>query len=150
MPDGKAPWPNSFRPDPGNFADMLVSLAAALGTAGPALVGTATTSVYLPVPRSRTLFVCAANMTGAVAYAGGSTVTATLIKKSGGTDYPLTAAYDLKSAISGDAQVNVAITGSDAACTLAPGDTLRWDVAAATTITTTGDLRAVVECAVVK
>lgn len=124
---------------------MFQSIATSLGSSGPTLVGTATTNVYVGIPRSKTFFVAGANLTGAVAFAGGSTITATLFKNS----TALTAAADLKAATSGN-NVDVPITAADADRVVVPGDTLYWAIAAATTITTTGDLRGVVELSLMK
>lgn len=145
MPSGKAFWPKNYNPVPGGFGAMFQTLAVALGTAGPALVGTATTNIYVPIPRSKTFFIAAANMTGAVAFAGGSTVTGQLFKNA----TALTAAYDLKTATSGN-NVDIPITATDEEATVAPGDVVYWAVAAATTITTTGDLRACIEASIMK
>ena len=61
----------------------------------------------------------------------------------------LTAAFDLKTATSGD-NVDVAITAADADRVVSPGDTLRWAVVASDTITAAGDRRAVVELSLMK
>jgi hypothetical protein len=142
---GKAPWPFNWNPEPDEFGTMFQSIATALAFAGPALVGTATTDVYIGIPRSKKFFVAGANMTGAVAFAGGSTITATLYKNS----TALTGAYDVKAATSGN-NVDVPITAADVDRVVSPGDTLFWRVIAATTITTEGDLRGVVELSLMK
>lgn len=143
---GIAPWPFNWNPQPNEFAALFNSLAISLANGGPALVGTATTSIYIGIPRSKTFYVAGANLTGAIAAVGSSTITAQLIKKTAaGTDKALTAAYDLKTAISTHANVDVPITANDIDRTVNVGDTLRWDVGAAGTISTSPDLVAVVE-----
>lgn len=150
MPTGGiAPWPNSWRPQPNEFGAMFQTLSTALAYAGPALVGTATTNIYVGIPRSKTFAVCGANMTGAVAAAGSGAITAQLFKLSGGVATALTAAYDLTAATSGN-DVDVPVTATNVNCTLAPGDALYWAVAAVGTITTSPDLRAVVEIALIQ
>jgi hypothetical protein len=142
---GKAPWPFNWNPQPDEFGTLFQSISTALGTAGPALVGTATTNVYVGIPRSKTFFIAGANLTGAVAFAGGSTITAQLFKNS----TALTAAADLKAATSGN-NIDLAITASDQDRVVAPGDTVYFAIAAATTITTTGDIRGVLELSLMK
>lgn len=142
---GQAPWPFNWNPTPGEFGAQFEAISTALGFAGPSLVGTATTNVYVGIPRSKTGYVAGANLVAAVAFAGGSTVTAQLFKNS----TALTAAYDLKTATSGS-NVDIPITAADADRVVVPGDVLYWAVAAATTITTTGDARAVVELSLMK
>lgn len=142
---GQAPWPYNWNPQPNEFATLFNSLSTALATAGPALVGTATTNIYVGIPRSKTFYVAGANMTGAVAAAGSAAISCILYKNS----TALTAAYDLKAATSGN-NVDVPITASDPDRVVAPGDTLYWAVAAAGTISTSPDLRAVVEASLMK
>lgn len=142
---GQAPWPYNWNPTPNEFGTMFQSLAIALSTAGPVPVGTATTSVYVPIPRSKTFYVSGANLTGAVAGAGGGTYTAQLFKNS----TALTAAYDLTTATTGDC-VDVPITAADADRVVKPGDVVLWKVAATDTITTATDRRAVVEISLMK
>lgn len=142
---GQAPWPYNWNPVPNEFGTMFQSLSTALATAGPALVGTATTNIYVGIPRSKTFYVAGANRTGAVAGAGSGTQTAQLFKNS----TALTAAYDLKTATSGDT-IDIPITASDADRVVSPGDTLYWAVAATGTITTASDARAVVEISLMK
>lgn len=151
MPNGEARWPKVWRPLPGEFGAMFNTLSTALNTAGPVLVGTATTNVYVAVPADKTFYVASASMQGANVFTGGSTVTATLTKKSGSTATALTGAYDLTAAVSTAGYANVPITASDEDATLAPGDTLYWSVAIATTFgPTTADLRGVVEISLIK
>lgn len=142
---GQAPWPKNWNPQPNNFGTMMQSISTALATAGPSLVGTASTNIYVGIPRSRTFYIAGANMTGAVAAAGSGAITAQLFKNS----TALTAAYDLTAATSGN-NVDVPLTGTDEERTVSPGDTVYWKVAAAGTITTSPDLRAVVELSLMK
>lgn len=151
MPSGEARWPNVYRPLPGEFGAMFNTIAAALNASGPALVGTATTNVYVGVPADKTIFVAGASMQGQTVFTGSSTVTATLVKKSGSTATALTGAYDLTGAVSAAGYADVPITASTQDATLSPGDTLYWAVAAAGTFgPTTADLRGVVEIAIIK
>jgi hypothetical protein len=151
MPNGLAPWPHTWDPTPGNFGAIFNTLSAALGFSGPTLVGTATTNVFVGIPATKTAFVAGASMQGGIAFAGSGAITATLFKNSAGVATALTAAYDLTASISGaNSNVDVPITATNVNATLAPGDTLYWAVAAAGTITTTGDLRGVVELALRK
>lgn len=142
---GLGAWPYNWRPQPNDFGCIFQSLSTALGFAGPALVGTATTNIYVGIPRSRTFYVSGANMTGAVAAAGSGAITAQLFKNS----TALTAAYDLTAATTGN-NVDVPITAADADRRVSPGDVLYWAVAAAGTITTTPDLKAVVEASLIQ
>lgn len=141
---GLGPWPYNWRPQPNDFGCIFQSLSTALATAGPALVGTATTNIYVGIPRSRTFYVSGANRTGAIAGAGSGTQTAQLFKNS----TALTAAYDLKTATTGDT-VDIPITADDKDRVVVPGDTLYWAVAASGTITTASDARAVVEISLI-
>lgn len=143
---GQAPWPYNWVPQPNEFATLFNTIATALATAGPTLVGTATTNIYVGIPRSKTFYVAGANMTGAIAAAGSGAITAQLMKNA---STALTAAYDLTAATSGN-NVDVPITAADPDRVLVPGDVLWWKVAAAGTITTSPDLRAVVELSLMK
>ena len=61
------PFPRNFRPTPGNFAAQFQTLSAAIGTGGRALTGTATTTLFVSVPRGRTFCVYNASMQGPTA-----------------------------------------------------------------------------------
>lgn len=130
-----APWPQSFRPNPGEFAALFQTLSVSLENSGPTLVGTNTTNVFVPVPY-KTVSVIGASITGAN-YTNTTTVTVTLNKKSGSTVTALTAAFDLTAAgatpVNTAGTVEVPLTGSVADCTLAPGDVLYWTFIAALT-----------------
>jgi hypothetical protein len=130
-----APWPSSFRPNPGEFAVMFQTLSVSLEGSGPTLVGTNTTNVFVPVPY-KNLNVLGASMTGAN-YTNTTTCTATLNKKSGSTVTALTAAFDLTAAgatpVNTAGTVEIPLTGSVQDCTLAPGDVLYWTFIAAAT-----------------
>jgi hypothetical protein len=147
-------WPRNFRPLPNTFGALFNTLARAIGDAGgAALTGTATTTLWLPIPAARVFSVESAGMIGNVPAAGGSTVTAQLIKQSGATATTLTAATSIKSDVITGTNVNAfdwPITGSDSQRTLngPNGDTLRWEVVAATTVTTQPQLVAVAEIAI--
>lgn len=143
---GLGAWPNNWRPQPNDFGCIFQSLSTALATAGPALVGTATTNIYVGIPRSRTFYVSGANITGGVAAAGSGAITMILYKNS----TALTAAYDLTTAMTSGKCLDIPITStSDAERTVSPGDVLYWAVAAAGTITTSPDGRAVVEASLI-
>lgn len=143
MPNWKAPWPHSWRPQPGEFAVQFNTLATALNTAGPALVGTNTTNVYVGTPAGIAFFVAGASMVGGSAFTGSGAVTATLNKKSGSTVTALTGAYDLTATLSTAGYADVPITAANVDATLAAGDVLYWTVIAAGTLGG-GDLRAIV------
>lgn len=148
MPNWKAPWPQSFRPTPGEFAVQFQTLSVALATAGPTLVGTNTTNVFVGTPAGLSFFVAGASMVGGSAFTGSGAVTATLNKKSGSTVTALTAAYDLTGALSTAGYADVPITATDQNATLAAGDVLYWTVIAAGTLGG-GDLRAIVGASII-
>lgn len=145
MPNWLAPWPSSFRPLPGEFAAQFQTLSVALETAGPALVGTNTTNVYVPVP-NKTFFVAGASITAAANYTNTTTVTVTLYRNNAGTPVALTAAFDLTAAGATplvNSFVNVPITATDQQCTCNAGDVLYWQfIAAATFLPATASPRA--------
>lgn len=143
---GQAPWPYNWVPQPNEFATMFQSLSTALATAGPALVGTATTNIYVGIPRSKTFYVAGANITGAIAAAGSGAITAQLFKNS----TALTGAFDLTTAMTSGKNLDIPITATDPDRVVAPGDVLYWAVAAAGTITTSPDGRAVVEASLMR
>lgn len=126
MANWLAIWPQNFRPLPGEFGTQFQTLATALETAGPALVGTNTTNVFVSTPR-KNFYVMGAQVIGAN-YTNTTTVTVQLFKKSGATETALTAAFDLTAAgatpVSSSGSVDVPITGSDQDCTVAPDETL--------------------------
>ena len=135
MPNWLAPWPQNFRPLPGEFAAQFQTLSIGLETSGPAIVGTNTTNVFVGVP-NKTFAVVGASMNGAN-YTNTTTVTVTLNKKSGSTVTALTAAFDLTAAgatpVNTAGMVDIPITATEAQCMLAPGDTLYWTNIAALT-----------------
>lgn len=151
MPSWLAPWPSNFRPLPNEFGALFNTLRTTLNQgAGPVLVGTATTNVYVGVPAKK-FYVAGAAINGATVFTGSSTVTATLIKKSGSTTTALTAAYDLKAAVSSAGYADVPITATDADATLDAGDQLYWAVGAAGTLgPTTADLIGVVGITIIQ
>lgn len=143
-------WPRNFRPLPNDFGALFNILGAEIGTGGVALTGTATTTVYLSTPGARTFSVTSAGMQGPTPAVGGSTVTAQLIRNNAGTPVTLTAANSIKSDFVLGDSTDWPVTATDANRTCAPGDTLRWEIVAATTVTTAPQLMGTVEIAVVK
>lgn len=141
MPNELAPWPFNYDPSPGGFAALFNTIDVGLFPA--AVVGTATTKVFVGIPHFKTSYVSGASIQGGVAATGSSTITATLFAQTGATSRALTAAYDLTTAISNYANVDIPITATDQNATLAPGDALYWSIAAAGTITGGPDLRGV-------
>ena len=152
MPNGLAPWPYNFEPVPPNTQQTnFQTLHASIGSSGQTFTGTATTAAYVSIPRSRVFYVMAANIQGGTAAAGSGAITAQLIRYNSVTaaDVALTAAYDLTATIAaGGSNVNVPITATDSNAVCVPGDTLRWAVVAAGTITTQPKLAASVEASV--
>jgi hypothetical protein len=152
MPNGLAPWPYNFEPVPPNTQQTnFQTLHASIGSSGQTFTGTATTAAYVSIPRSRTFYVMAANIQGGTAAAGSGAITAQLIRYNSVTaaDVALTAAYDLTTAIAAaGTNVNVPITATDSNAVCVPGDTLRWAVVAAGTITTQPKVAASVEASV--
>ena len=135
-----APWPQSFRPNPGEFAALFQTLSVSLEGSGPAIVGTNTTNVFVPVPY-KVCSVIGASMTGAN-YTNTTTCSVQLVKKSGSTVTNLTGAFDLTAAgatpVNTAGTVEIPLTGSVADCTLAVGDVLYWiTIMAATFLPTT-------------
>lgn len=149
------PWPRNFRPTPNNFATMLHTLSAAIGTGGVALTGTATTTVYVPLPRGRTVFVYNASMQGVTAAGGSGTITAQLVRMNNqGTPaaVTLTAATSITAGVISGTDNNVEWTVTPAARSdnvCLPGDTLMWKIVAAATAATAPQLTGVVEVAVI-
>jgi hypothetical protein len=152
MPNWLAPWPQAFRPNPGEFAVQFQTLSVALETAGPTIVGTNTTNVFVGVPR-KAFAVVGASIQGAN-YTNTTTVTVQLNKKSGSTVTALTAAFDLTAAgatpVSTAGEVNVPITASEADSICAAGDVLYWTfIAALTFLPATASPRAVVGISII-
>lgn len=148
-----AKWPKNFRPLPGDYGAQFEWLASTLGTGGTALTGTATTTCWLPVAPVRTFSVVSAAMVGNVPANGSGTITAQLIKQSGGTATTLTAATSIKSDIITGTNVNAfdwPLTQADPNNTCNPGDTLRWEIVSSATAATAPVLQAVVEVAIMK
>jgi hypothetical protein len=145
-----ANWPRNFRPQPGFFGALLLSMGAAIGTGGVPLTGTATTTVFVPVPAARKFAVTGASMQGPTAAVGGSTITAQLIRDNAGTPVTLTAATSITNAVITGLCTDWPVTASDANRTCNAGDTLRWEVVAATTVTTAPQLTGQVEISVIQ
>ena len=143
-------WPRNFRPRPNNFGALFNTLEAAIGTGGTALTGTATTTVWVAVPGSRTWAVDSAQMQGNIAADGSSAITAQLIlnRLSNTTDYTQTAATSIKSAVITSNMADWPITATDQQRTGQPGDTLRWEISAVGTVGTAPVLTGVVEIAI--
>lgn len=146
------PFPRNFRPTPGNFAAQFQTLSAAIGTGGRALTGTATTTLFVSVPRGRTFCVYNASMQGPTAAGGDGAITAQLVRYSGG-EITLTAATSITATIISSATVNnvewTVTPASTSANICVPGDSLYWKVAAAGTAATAPELKGVVEIAIV-
>ena len=146
-------WPRNFRPLPNNFGTLLMALGNEIGTGGATMAGTATTTTWVPIPAARTFSVGSAGVVGNIPAAGATGITLQLIKQSGATATTLTAATSIKSDVITGTNVNAfdwPITADGPGRTLAPGDTLRWEAVAATTITTQPTLTAVVEIGVIQ
>ncbi len=110
---GSAPWPHNYVPKPGEFATLFQTLAVAFQTAGPTLVGTNTTNVYVGVPATKTIFVAGASIQGGAIFTSGSTTTAQLAKQHGSTVTTLTGAYDLTAALSTAGYADVPLTAKE-------------------------------------
>ena len=148
------PWPRNFRPRPGAFGAQFQTLSAAIGTAGKTVVGTATTTVWVPVPRARTLYIYNASMQGPTAAGGSDTITAQIVKNSGGTETTLTAATSITAGVISSATVNnvewTITPATSSANVLDAGDSLYWKIVAAATAATAPELKGVVEVAVIR
>lgn len=143
-----------FRPIPADFGAALQTLGRAIGTGGVALTGTATTSIYLPIPASRTFAVVAASGQGLLGATGASAITAQLIRENNqGTPaaVTLTAAQDITTTVfsGGDNNVDFPITATNQNSMCQPGDTLRWEVVCVGNVTAPNLLLAA-EIAIVK
>ena len=144
-------WPRNFRPLPNNFGALFNTLSVQIGTGGTALTGTATTTVWVGVPGSRTWSVESAQMEGNIPANGNSAITAQLIHNSlaAAADYTLTAATSIKSDVITSNMADWPINPSAGSQrTGQPGDTLRWEIASVATAATAPVLVAVVEIAV--
>lgn len=118
---------------PGDFGIMLNTLSEAIGTGGIALTGTATTSVYLGVPASRTFKVVGASAQGNLGFTGASAITAQLVRinnQSTPANVTLTAAQDITTTVftGTDNNVDFPITATPENSYCSPGDTLLWKV----------------------
>jgi len=143
-----ANWPRNFRPRPGSFATMFAVLGAAIGTGGVALTGTATTTIYVPVPAARVFSVTSAGIQGPTPADGSGNITAQLIRNNAGTPVTLTAATSIKAAVLTSDCTDWPITATDQNRTCNAGDTLRWEVVAAATVGTAPQITGVVEIAI--
>lgn len=129
-----------FRPLVSRSGVQITSTSAAIGTGGLALTATATVSIHVPVPAAKSKLL-ALTMTAKLAAAGGSTITAQAFKRNNvpasPADVTLTAAKDITATVitTADKSYPIAITGTDAQTLFQSTDTLRIDVAAATTVT---------------
>jgi hypothetical protein len=142
-------WPRNFRPLPGDFGALFNTLSAAIGTGGsPALLGTATTTVFVGVPAARTWSVESAGMQGGTYADGSSTITAQLVKNPGASAVTMTAAASLTTSVMSSSCVDWPITATGANRTGVPGDTIAWLVVAAGTVGTAPVLQGVVEIAI--
>jgi hypothetical protein len=143
-------WPRNFRPLPNNFGALFNTLDVAIGNGSISLTGTATTTMWVGVPASRTWGVESAQIQGNIPAAGAGTITAQLILNSlsANADYTQTAATSIKSDVVTSNCVDFPITATGANRTGQPGDTLRWEIVAATTVTTQPTLVGVAEIAI--
>lgn len=127
---------------PGNFGLQPMCESLAVGTGGLALTATATVGGHIPVPNRKCALV-SLNITAKTAAAGGSTITAQAFRRDNsgaGANVPLTATYDITTFATLDKTYDFPITATDAQRIFAAGDTLRIDLAAATTVTTAPQL----------
>ena len=151
----KTPWPRNFRPNPNNFASQFQTLSAAIGTGGRALTGTATTNVFVDVPRGRTFVVYNAAMQGPTAAGGDAAITAQLVRydATNSAAVTLTAATSITATVIASATVNnvewTVTPASVSANVCNPGDSLYWVVAAIGTVGTAPELRGVAEIAII-
>lgn len=151
----KTPWPRNFRPNPNNFGAQFQTLSAAIGTGGRALTGTATTNVFVAVPRGRTFAIYNAAMQGPTAAGGDGAITAQLVRydATNAAAVTLTAATSITATVISSATVNnvewTITPASVSANVCNPGDSLYWTVIAAGTAATAPELRGVVEIAVI-
>lgn len=148
-----AHWPKNFRPLPGDFGAALQTLSRSAGTGGVALTGTATTTMYLGVPASRTFAVVAASAQGYLGFTGASAITAQLIRENNQNASPaavtLTAAQDITTTVytGTDNNVDFPITATGGQAVCMPGDTVRWELVCVGNVTA-GALQMVAEIAV--
>ncbi len=148
-----APFSSFFRPLAPRSGVQLVAGAAAIGTGGMALTATATVSVHVSIPREKCKLL-SLNLIAKTAAAGGSTITVQAFKRNNvpasPADVTLTAAKDITATVItvADKAYPIAITATDAQCIFQVGDTLRLDVAAATTVTTAPQIVVTAEWAV--
>lgn len=150
-----AVWPTNFRPNPGNFGAQFQTLSRALGTGGTPLTGTATTTVYLGIPRMTQVEVVNAAMQGPTAATGSGAVTAQLCKydATAAARVTLTAATSLTSdvitsATNNNVEWTITAARPNRTVLATNGDTLFWEIAAAGTVTGP-QLTAIAEVAVV-
>lgn len=149
------PFPRNFRPTPGNFGAMFQTLSMAIGTGGVALTGTASTTVFVAVPRARTFAVINASMQGPTAAGGDGAITAQLVRydATNAAAITLTAATSITATIISSATVNnvewTITPASTSANVCVPGDSLFWKIVAAGTAATAPALRGCVEIAVI-
>ncbi|GAC1360247.1 MAG: hypothetical protein NVSMB4_18760 [Acidimicrobiales bacterium] len=132
----------------------LVSGSAAIGAGGVTVAPTATTTVHVAVPRRKCKLV-SLNLMVLTAAAGGGAITAQAFKRDNtGTpaDRTLTAATDLTATNFTVADKAYPFpflaTATDAQEIFQPGDTLRVNVVAASTVTTAPQVVVVAEFAV--
>lgn len=146
-------WPTNFRPNPGDFGAMLQTLGRVIGTGGVTLTGTATTSVYIPIPASRQFAVVGASAQGYLGFTGASAITAQLVRiNNQGTpaNVTLTAAQDITTTVftATDNNVDVPITQTYPNRVCLVGDTLLWKVVCVGDVTA-GSLALATEIAII-
>lgn len=152
-------WNDVFKPKRNRYGfQTTVVDSGTIGTGGITVAATATTSVQVPISRTK-LAVLNAALNWLVAAAGSSTITIQLFKVSAaGVSTALTAAVSIKNDILTGAAQNIALpitaTLFDGAgngtrvIDGTAGDSLRVDIVAAGTVTTAPQLTVGVELAV--
>ena len=133
-----ANWPFAFRPLPGRFGNQLEFADTAIGTGGTSVANSATTTVLIPTPNTKT-YVDRVSIAAITPAASTGAVTVQFFKQSGATKTALTAATSIKSDVltgANPAVYAVAITGADPARLCQAGDILLVDIVAAGTVST--------------
>lgn len=133
-----ANWPFAFRPLPGRFGNQLEFADSAIGTGGTSVANTATTTILIPTPNTKT-FIDKLSIAAITPAASSAAVTVQFFKQSGATKTALCAATSIKSDVitgANPAVYSVAITGADPARLLQAGDIILVDIVAAGTVTT--------------
>lgn len=133
-----ANWPFAFRPLAGRFGNLLEFVNANIGTGGTTVANSATTTVLVPTPNTK-VYVDRLSLAGLTAAASAAAVTVQVFKQSGATRTALTAATSIRNDVitaATGAVYNLAISGSEPARLIQPGECLVCDVVAAGTVST--------------